>query len=343
MELLCGALSACSSTLRDSALYRRCFPLREDVEIGGRRLQLLRLLGEGGYSFVYLARDLNDSEHPSFALKRIWAVTEEQLAAAKREVATIQKLQHRNLLHALDSALVPRTDTATGACGTEVYILFPVYHEGSLMDEMDRRTLAADPFSPAQVLDLFTQLCHAVAAMHCMTPALAHRDIKPQNVLLSRMRTTGLAEDRYNLALTDFGSTRLAVEEVVNRTMALRVQEDAEANCTAPYRAPELFDVPSDCVIDGRVNVWSLGCVLFYMMYGVSPFEHVLAEAGGSLQLAVMGGRLQWPAKPWREYPEELRTVVVKCLETNPAVRPDIHSVVMQLDDIRSRRSGSPP
>ena len=39
-------------------------------------------------------------------------------------------------------------------------------------------------------------------------------------------------------------------------------QEDAEAHCTAPYRAPELFDVPSHCTIDERVDVWSLGCLL---------------------------------------------------------------------------------
>ena len=40
------------------------------------------------------------------------------------------------------------------------------------------------------------------------------------------------------------------------------LQEDAEAHCTAPYRAPELFDVPSHCIIDERVDVWSLGCLL---------------------------------------------------------------------------------
>ena len=39
-------------------------------------------------------------------------------------------------------------------------------------------------------------------------------------------------------------------------------QEDAEAHCTAPHRAPELFDVPSHCVVDERVDVWSLGCLL---------------------------------------------------------------------------------
>ena len=61
-----------------------------------------------------------------------------------------------------------------------------------------------------------------------------------------------------------------------------------QAHCTAPYKAPELYDVPSQCTIDQRIDVWSLGCVLYFMMYGVSPFERATVEAGGSLALAVI-------------------------------------------------------
>jgi serine/threonine kinase 16 len=118
-ELFRDKLAACSSSLKESGLYRRCFPLSSDVEMGGRRLQLLRLLGEGGYSFVYLVRDLNDPEHPHYALKRIWAVTTEQLEAAKREIATISKLKHKNLLNALDSLLLEKMDDSCGTRPTE--------------------------------------------------------------------------------------------------------------------------------------------------------------------------------------------------------------------------------
>mmetsp|Transcript_42260 Transcript_42260/g.100253 ORF Transcript_42260/g.100253 Transcript_42260/m.100253 type:complete len:178 (-) Transcript_42260:688-1221(-) len=171
--------------------------------------------------------------------------------------------------------------------------------------------------------------------MHSASPALAHRDIKPQNVLVCASGKDRNEETIYQVALTDFGSTRLAVQEITCRADALRLQEDAEANCSAPYRAPELFDVPSQCVVDGRVDVWSLGCVLFFMMYGESPFERALGEAGGSLALAVMNGKIAWPKSPQRAFPEELNSVVLMCLETNPAVRPHVHAVITELQRIK--------
>lgn len=46
-------------------------------------------------------------------------------------------------------------------------------------------------------------------------------------------------------------------------TQYVLLKDDAvQAHCTAPYKAPELFDVPSQCTVDERVDVWSLGCLL---------------------------------------------------------------------------------
>lgn len=81
--------------------------------------------------------------------------------------------------------------------------------------------------------------------------------------------------DHLGCSLQDFGSARPARVTVQNRQQALAVQEDAEAHCSAPYRAPELFDVPSQCQLDERMDVWSLGCLLYFIMYGASPFEKV--------------------------------------------------------------------
>lgn len=60
-----------------------------------------------------------------------------------------------------------------------------------------------------------------------------------------------------------------------------------QANCTGTYRAPELFDVSTGCIIDGRVDTWALGCTLFAIMYGSSPFQAAL-DQGASLALAVI-------------------------------------------------------
>lgn len=54
---------------------------------------------------------------------------------------------------------------------------------------------------------------------------------------------------------------------------AMAVVDEAAQFCTVSYRAPELFDPPSNALLDSRTDVWSLGCLLFAMKYGYSPFE----------------------------------------------------------------------
>lgn len=70
------------------------------------------------------------------------------------------------------------------------------------------------------------------------------------------------AEVSYDAVLTDFGSVGPSQIAINNRTQALQLQEDAQAHCSMPYRPPELYDVPSTCVVDERADVWSLGCLL---------------------------------------------------------------------------------
>lgn len=103
-------LRAFYSAMKDKGPFRRCFPLAKDVRLNGRRLQILRQLGEGGYSYVYLVKDLTSEAGERYALKRIWAVTEEQLKAAKHEIDIIRRIDHPNLLQMIDSAIVPKSD-----------------------------------------------------------------------------------------------------------------------------------------------------------------------------------------------------------------------------------------
>ena len=67
----------------------------------------------------------------------------------------------------------------------------------------------------------------------------------------------------YNAVLSDFGSVGPSQIIIENRQQSLQLQEEIEVLSSMPYRAPELYDVPSPTVIDEKIDTWSLGCTLY--------------------------------------------------------------------------------
>ncbi|RLN34087.1 hypothetical protein C2845_PM03G33090 [Panicum miliaceum] len=310
-----------------------------DVWINERRFRVIRQIGEGGLAFVYLVKeqqpasdaapakrhDAHVSEDGTYAMKKVLIQSKEQLDLVKEEIRVSSLFSHPNLFPLLDHAIIT-VKSPQGDLSHEAYLLFPVHLDGTLLDNANIMLSRKEFYSTADVLQIFRQLCEGLKHMHSFDPPYAHNDVKPGNVLITRLKGQAPVA-----TLMDFGSARPARKQIRSHSEALQLQEWAAEHCSAPYRAPELWDCPSHADIDERTDIWSLGCTLYAIMFNVSPFEDALGESEGSLQLAIVNGELKWPAGPNPPYPDELRQFVIWMLQPQPAMRPHIGDVVLHV------------
>ncbi|CAL5362472.1 unnamed protein product [Camellia sinensis] len=351
-----------------------------DVWINENRFRILRQLGEGGFAYVFLvkevltesaaasgdgiAKKLKDpsrvSDDGTYAMKKVLIQNTEQLELVREEIRVSSLFSHPNLLPLLDHAIISVKPTQEGSWKHEAYLLFPVHLDGTLLDNAKAMNAKKEFFSTSDVLHIFQQLCAGLKHMHNFDPPYAHNDVKPGNVLIThRKGQPPLA------ILMDFGSSRPARKQIRSRSEALQLQfavlhlgdiamklatvmsccEWASEHCSAPFRAPELWDCPSHADIDERADIWSLGCTLFaimfqYWRYGASPFEYALGESGGSLQLAIVNAQVKWPTSgPKPPYPEALHQFVNWMLQPQATVRPRIDDIVYHVDKLISKFS----
>ncbi|RDB25751.1 Serine/threonine-protein kinase ENV7 [Hypsizygus marmoreus] len=131
------------------------------IKINGRTFQIIKVLGEGGFAFVYLAQDEHSGRQ--FALKKIRCPTgSEGVKVAMREVEAYRRFKHPNIIRILDSAVVqdPEGD------GKIVYLFLPLYRRGNLQDAINANVVNRKHFSEQEMLRLFKGTCEAVRAMH---------------------------------------------------------------------------------------------------------------------------------------------------------------------------------
>lgn len=311
-----------------------CYPSDKKYTINGKSYTLSgNTLGEGGFSFVYLAKDSNSRK---YAIKVMICQTSEALAVAKREVEIYKKYEHPNIMKLLDYSVMP-SDKVDGA--KDVVLVLPYYKDGSLQDLLDnQRTVVGknttEPvFNQRRTLAIFKQICEAIAQFHHSDPPIAHRDIKPGNVMIS----TSL--DDYTVTkpiLMDFGSARDARIQIKSRKEALCVQDDVDQTTTPQYRAPELFDISSDCTIDERVDIWALGCLLYAMAFNKSPFEISEDEPNGSVALTVLSGLPnQFPND---NYPKPFTDLIRNMVNSNKDERWNIDQVIDHINTMQQHQ-----
>lgn len=131
------------------------------VKISGRTFNIVKVLGEGGFSFVYLAQD--ETSGRQFALKKIRCPTgSEGVKEAMREVEAYRRFRHPNIIRILDSAVVQDPEGE----GQIVYLFLPLYKRGNVQDAINSNVINGKHFSEKEMLRIFKGTCEAVRAMH---------------------------------------------------------------------------------------------------------------------------------------------------------------------------------
>ena len=204
------------------------------------RYQVERELGRGGAARVYLARA---PEGHLVALKVLHPELQVTVQAERflREVRLVSQVDHPRIGRVLDA----------GERGWLVYYVMPYVEGPTLRHVLDRhRQMEED-----EVRRLADELLDALG--HAHRHGIVHRDVKPENIILGQE----------GAVLVDFGIAR-AVEAAGSD----RVTRSGVAVGTSSYMSPEQIGATQE--LDGRADLYALGCVLYECLAGRPPFVH---------------------------------------------------------------------
>jgi len=262
--------------------------------------QLERLLGKGGMASVHRARHLQGGQPVAIKVIAPHLVRDPRASARfEAEARALMRIDHPNVIKVFEVGRL--------ANGT----LFQVME---LLDgqELGAAMTLAGKLTPRQVLPYLRQICAGLQASH--DRGVIHRDLKPQNIFI-------LDGEPMRLKLLDFGIAKLLAPGDAYNFTATGVTLG-----TPQFIAPEQASGDRER-ISPQTDLYSLGVILYVMLCGTPPFT-------GDLE-ALLLSHVTEPLPPLRtrapDVPVTVAEVVHRCLEKNPADRPDSATTLIEM------------
>ena len=287
-------------------VHRFNLQLKNAREIGS--YELIERIGAGGMGEVWRAQHRLLARPAAIKLIRSSMLGESQRA---RE-ALVRRFERE-----------ARETAALGSTHTIDVYDFGVTEEGDfyyvmeLLEGLSLERLVQEfgAVDPGRTVYLLRQVCHSLGEAHAR--GLVHRDVKPANIMVCR-----LGPDDDFVKVLDFG---LVKHTAAGQTVTMLSMEGTAVG-TPSYMAPEIALGHPD--VDGRTDIYSLGCVAYYMLTGQPVFsgDTPVATALAHVQNAPVPPGLRSEFK----IPPALDALIMECLAKDPAARPASAAVVSE-------------
>ncbi|MDS0524938.1 Stk1 family PASTA domain-containing Ser/Thr kinase [Clostridium sp. SHJSY1] len=252
-------------------------------EILGNRYEILEQIGEGGMSIVYKALDSKLNRNVAVkVLKKELSDNEDIVDKFKREATAIATLSHSNIVNVLD-------------VGTQDEINYIVmeYVKGKTLKEV---IVEFGKLNYETTIRIGTKIAKALECAHKNN--IIHRDVKPQNVLVT--------EEGF-IKVTDFGIAKSVSSATLTNTTTIMG--------SAQYLSPEQA---RGSIVDVRTDIYSLGIVLYEMVTGKLPFE---ADSPVTIALKHIQEEVVPPKQLNSRVPDSLNKLILKTMEKDASKR----------------------
>lgn len=282
------------------------------LKVSKYRVKVQAEIAQGAAGIVYRVKDVLDS-NSLYALKHIIISSDpEALHPVQTEIRMLE-------LTTGNPHVIQLLATDVKDCGStlEYFILTELCHE-TLVSTLERHPTG---LGETDALPILQDIVAAVTKLHSLEPPVAHRDLKAENILLGR-------DGKWKVC--DFGSATsrsrcYRTEEEINIE-----EENIRKHTTPAYRAPEMWDLYRHDLVNEKVDVWALGCLLYRMAFSKSAFD------GVDSKLQALNGNILLPEVPRQHHSVALHGLILELLNTRPEKRPDIFAVSARVDELLS-------
>ena len=272
---------------------------KEGWPLLGGRYQIVSLLGKGGYSEVYKAYDLENHIYVACKLHQLnqnWKeeVKDNYIKHTVRENQIHQEINHSKIVRHFDTIEIDNNSFCTVLEYCSGPDLATYLQRNRFIQEKEARII-------------ITQILEGLEYLNKLPNKIIHYDLKPENIIFNNME----------VKISDFGLAKI-VESNTDK-----VQLTSQGVGTYWYLPPECFEEKNKVDISSKVDIWSVGVILYEMFFRKKPFGQNYTQDKLLKDRVMQNAKVvDFPNKP--NISEECKDFIRKCLAYHPEDRYDV-------------------